>query len=139
MSIADLTLWQQSEQDTRDTLAAVISPSSSELIQNTIVYDIANPDLPPAEERFDRIFEVIATVTGAAFETTASVLRLIFFHVYSNKEILERLRVEITTATAKSPEPAPLQALQQLPFHGRPHGRLTPEPRPLFTDATRLG
>ncbi|KUI53349.1 Trichodiene oxygenase [Cytospora mali] len=114
--ITDLTLWQQSEQDTKDTLAAIAAPSPSEATQNTMAYDIVNSKLPPSEKTFDRIFEEIATVTGAAFETTASTLRLIFFYMFSNKEILERLRAEVTTATAKSPEPAQLQTLEQLPY-----------------------
>lgn len=94
----------------------MVSPSPSVSIQNTIAYDIVNSNLPPTEKTFDRIFEEIATVTGAAFETTASVLRLIIFHVFSNKEILDCLRTEITAATAKSPGPVQLQTLEQLPY-----------------------
>ncbi|KUI67265.1 Trichodiene oxygenase [Cytospora mali] len=113
---AFLRYLQQSEQDTKDTLAGIVAPSPSEATQNTMAYDIVNSKLPPSEKTFDRIFEEIATVTGAAFETTASTIRLILFHVFSNKEILERLRAEVTTTTAKSPEPAQLQTLEQLPY-----------------------
>ncbi|ROW10899.1 hypothetical protein VPNG_05365 [Cytospora leucostoma] len=113
---AFLRYLQQSEQDTRDTLTAIASPSPSEVTQSTMAYDIINSNLPPAEKTFDRIFEEIATVTGAAFETTASTLRLIIFHVFSNKHILERLRTEIRAATAKSTGPLRLQTLEQLPY-----------------------
>lgn len=113
---AFLRYLQSSEQHTKDTLAAVAAPTPSEAIRNTMAYDILHSKLPPSEKTFDRIFEEIATVTGAAFETTASTLRLILFHVFSNKKILERLRIEITAATAKSPEPVHLQTLEQLPY-----------------------
>lgn len=94
------------------------SPSPSEISQNTMAYDIVKSDLPPGEKTFNRIFEEIATVTGAAFETSASAIRLILFHVYTNTSILERLREEITTATAESSKswPLPLQTLEQLPY-----------------------
>lgn len=89
-------------------------------MQNTLVYDIINSNLPPAEKTFDRIFEELATVSGAAFETTASTLRLIFFHVFSNKDILARLGAEITAAAAASKhpttDPVRLQTLEQLPY-----------------------
>lgn len=81
-----------------------------------MAHDIVNSSLPPAEKSFDRIFEELATVTGAAFETSASTIRLILFHVFTNKRILEQLRTEITTAVAKCPEPIQLQTLEQLPY-----------------------
>ncbi|KAI3390940.1 hypothetical protein diail_8338 [Diaporthe ilicicola] len=80
-----------------------------------MAYDIVKSSLPTTEKTFDRIFEEIATVTGASFETTASTIRLILFHVFSSKEILERLRTEITTASIKSPGALRLQTLEQLP------------------------
>lgn len=114
--IPNLLLWQQSEQDTKDTLTATTSSSPSEVVQNTMAYSIVNSGLPASEKSFDRIFEEIATVTGASFETAASTIRLIVFHVFTNKEILERLRAEITEANSKSPEPIQLQTLEHLPY-----------------------
>lgn len=84
-----------------------------------MAYDIVKSSLPPSEKTFNRIFEEIATVTGAAFETSASTIRLILFHVYTNISILDRLREEITIATAASSSkswPLPLQTLEQLPY-----------------------
>lgn len=85
--VNDITgaFWQQSEQDTKETLVSVTSASPSETSQNTIVHDIVNSNLAPAENTFDHIFEELATVSSAAFETTASTLRLIIFHVFSEK------------------------------------------------------
>lgn len=83
-----------------------------------MAHDIVKSSLPPTEKTFNRIFEEIATVTGAAFETSASTIRLIMFHIFANKSILERSRAEITTAVTKSPKswPLPLQTLEQLPY-----------------------
>lgn len=84
-----------------------------------MAYEIVKSSLPPGEKTFNRIFEEIATVTGAAFETSASTIRLILFHVYTNTNILDRLRAEITTTTVESSSkswPLPLQTLEQLPY-----------------------
>lgn len=74
-----------------------------------MIHAIAHSDLPPSEKTFERVLEEVMTVTGAAYETTASALRLILFHVYTNKEILQRLRKEIASAA----------------LHGRPHDTIT--------------
>lgn len=55
-------------------------------------------------------------MTGAAFETTANALRLILYHVFTNDEILQRLRNEITQAHTESSEPISLKTLEQLPY-----------------------
>lgn len=81
-----------------------------------MVHEIVHSDLPPADKTFDRIFEEVATVTGAGFETTANVLRLILYHVYTNGEILQRLRKEIASVSTKTSEPIALKELEQLPY-----------------------
>ncbi|EFY97821.2 Cytochrome P450 CYP5336A1 [Metarhizium robertsii ARSEF 23] len=106
----------QSEQDTRDTLAAEASSSPDTEVQNTMVHAIVKSDLAPAEKSFERIYEEVATVTGAGFETSANALRLILFHVYTNDAILGRLREEISSLTTKSSEPITLRQLEQLPY-----------------------
>ncbi|EGD95987.1 hypothetical protein TESG_03448 [Trichophyton tonsurans CBS 112818] len=111
-----LRYLQQSEQDTRDTLATAISPSPDDTIKSTLIYSIAHSDLPPAEKTFDRIFEEVATVTGAGLETISNTLRLILYHVYSSDEILQRLREEINAASTIVTEPLTLKELEQLPY-----------------------
>lgn len=54
-------------------------------------------------------------MTGAEFETTANVLRLILYHVYSNEDILRRLREELAPISAPS-SPAELKILEQLSY-----------------------
>ncbi|KAK2604960.1 hypothetical protein N8I77_007848 [Diaporthe amygdali] len=122
MKVADdgtkafLRYLKQSEQDTRDTLAIVASPLPSNKVGDTLVHAIVCSDLPPPEKSFDRVFEEVATVTGAAFETTASALRLVLYHIYTNDEILGRLRKEIASISTGSSEKFVLKELEQLPY-----------------------
>jgi cytochrome P450 len=54
---------------------------------------------------------------AAGFETTASVLRLVFFHVFSNPEILSRLRAELISASIPSGYDAiDASKLEKLPY-----------------------
>lgn len=53
--------------------------------------------LPATEKTTERVFEDVSTLAAAGFETTGSVLRLVLFHVYSNPDILKRLRDEIAS------------------------------------------
>jgi len=90
-------------------VAAVASGNET---PRTIVHEILASKLPAHERMPARIFEDVSTVTGAGFETTASVLRLIFFHVFSNPSILRRLRTELSSVST----PADLKTLEQLPY-----------------------
>lgn len=84
--------------------------------RRTIVHEILDSKLPHKDKTFDRIFDDVATVTGAGFETTASVLRLIVYHAFSDPKILERLRAELTTVTTQSPDKVDLRTLEKLPY-----------------------
>lgn len=79
-----------------------------------MIHAIAYSDLPQADKTFERVLEEVMTVTGAAYETTASALRLILFHVYTNKEILQRLRKEIAALPGRPHDN--LKQLEQLPY-----------------------
>jgi cytochrome P450 len=81
-----------------------------------IVYEIMNSSMPASEKRFERIFDEVGTVTGAGFETTASVLRLIIYHIFSNADILQRLRAELASVDAGSSGKIELRALERLPY-----------------------
>jgi cytochrome P450 len=97
-------------------LANVASLSSDTETEDTIVHAIVHSDLPPSDKTFNRVFEEVATVTGAAFETIANTLRLILFHVYTNDEILQRLRKEINLLSANSNQSLPVEKLEKLPY-----------------------
>lgn len=61
----------------------------------------------------------MVTITGAGSETTASVLRLVTYHVYSNPKILHRLRTDLDAAVASTSNPGgelELRTLEQLPY-----------------------
>lgn len=97
-------------------MAAAASSSPDKAANDTMLHAIVYSDLPPAEKSFERVFEEVATVTGAAFETTASALRLILYHVYTNDNILGRLRDEIASISPESSKPVSLKELEQLPY-----------------------
>ncbi|KAK8024999.1 hypothetical protein PG990_002822 [Apiospora arundinis] len=121
---------QASEQDTSELLRIASIPSSSpdamDESERTIVHEMVDSKLPPAEKRFERVMNDVTTITSAGFETTAGVLRLIIYHVFSNPDILRRLRVEPATVNAAAPpSSSPLssyytsvqvKALEQLPY-----------------------
>lgn len=81
-----------------------------------MIYRAFHSNLLPIEKTFDRIFEEVATVTGGGFETTANTMRLILYHVYTNDEILQRLRKELASLSAKHSEPIELKKLEQLDY-----------------------
>lgn len=58
----------------------------------------------------------MATILEAGIQSSASALRLILFHVYSNPEILERLRTELNSASIKPQDKVQVKALEQLPY-----------------------
>jgi cytochrome P450 len=80
------------------------------------VNGILESDLPPAEKTLERICDEVTTVGGAGFETSASVLRLILFHVFNNRNILQQLRDELASAQATPHETVELVKLEQLPY-----------------------
>ncbi|KAI7782399.1 cytochrome P450 [Diaporthe eres] len=122
MKVADdntkafLSFLKQSEQDTRDTLAVASSSSSDKSCTDTMIHSIVYSDLPEDEKSFDRVLEEVMTVTGAAFETTASALRLILYHVYTSEEILRRLREEVASLPTGPSDTISLKQLEKLQF-----------------------
>ncbi|KAI0380298.1 cytochrome P450 [Hypomontagnella monticulosa] len=106
------------QQDTQDLIAAE-SQAGADLDGErppNLVHQIIHSQLPPSEKTFGRVFDEVATVSGAGFETTASALRLIFFHLFSNRGILNRLRAEIASARAQSQNEIGLKELELLPY-----------------------
>lgn len=80
----------------------------------TIIHDIlAAPSITPEEKTFPRVYDEIGAVTGAAFETTAHVLRIILYYVYTDAKTLNRLRADL--ATIEDTDPV-LSTLEQIPY-----------------------
>lgn len=105
---------QNSERDTRQTLTAAESSVPDTQVRNSMIHEMVHSALPSSEKTFDHIFEEVATVTSAGFETTANVLRLILFHIYANDDILRRLRKELSSLQPS--KTAALKQLEQLPY-----------------------
>ncbi|KAF4462954.1 cytochrome P450 [Fusarium albosuccineum] len=99
--------------DTQDLVEAVEAKSDG---PRTLIHDILNSKLPASEKTFERVFVEMAVVSGAGFETMASVLRIILFHVFNNLEILSRLRGELASANEDSTDELELKVLEQLPY-----------------------
>ncbi|KAI0503214.1 trichodiene oxygenase [Xylaria bambusicola] len=100
-------------QDTESQVKLATSPTmkGKKMTPRTIVNDILDSKLQPSDKTAQRIYEDVSTICNAAFETTANVLRLILFHVYSNPVILQQLRAEL-----KSIRTSDLKTLEQLPY-----------------------
>ncbi|KAK4683262.1 hypothetical protein QC764_123520 [Podospora pseudoanserina] len=109
---------RDSEEDTAQLLKAAASYNPDDDTPRTIVHEIYDSNLPPKDKTIKRVFADVVSVTGAGFETTASLLRLVIYNVFSNTDILTRLRAELTEAAARSSSPdgsVPLQTLEKLP------------------------
>lgn len=96
--------------DVKSLMKAAEAPESDDG-PRTLVHEIVQSKLPPPEKSFKRVFEEVSTTTGAGFETTAAVLRIAGFHIYSNPDILQRLRTELSSAPTLDWE-----TLEQFPF-----------------------
>ncbi|KAI9157955.1 putative cytochrome P450 E-class, group I [Paramyrothecium foliicola] len=83
------------ENETSRLLKAAAHPSPDDLGVRTIVHEIYHSDLPAKDKTLKRVFSDVATITGAGSETTASVLRMIVYNIWSNPQILKRLRLEL--------------------------------------------
>ncbi|KAF3059810.1 Trichodiene oxygenase [Daldinia childiae] len=95
--------------DTKNFMKAAVSQDDDG--PRTLVHEIMQSKLPPSEKSFARVFDDVSTTTGAGFETTAAVIRIAAFHVYSNPKILQKLRDELATAPDHD-----LKTLEQLPY-----------------------
>ncbi|KAI1122292.1 cytochrome P450 [Nemania abortiva] len=112
------------QQDTENLMSAIDSPKASNKEPKTIVHAIMASKLPPREKVVTRIFEDVSTVVVAGTGTTASALRLILVNIFSNPDILERLRVELgslgvtnmASVDVESVNFPSLKSLEQLPF-----------------------
>ncbi|KUI67744.1 Trichodiene oxygenase [Cytospora mali] len=97
-----LTLIQNAMKDTKDIMATAVSPLPGEETQRTIFHEILDSSLPLHDKSFKRIFEDVSSVSGAGMETIGGTLRLIFFYVFSNTKVPQRLRAELDDATWSS-------------------------------------
>lgn len=88
----------------------------------TIVHEILDSQVPPAEKSLRRVFEEVGTITRGGFETVANTLRMTLYHIYANQQVLCRLRSELAGARDKDrsnnngSSDLRLGTLEQLPY-----------------------
>jgi len=95
--------------DTKNFMKAAVSPDDDG--PRTLVHEIMQSKLPPPEKSFERVFDEVSTTTGAGFETTAAVIRIAAFHIYSDPKILQKLQAELAAAPGHD-----LEALEKLTY-----------------------
>lgn len=103
-------------QFTKDTVDAWSAGELDSNDESTMLHTILRSNFPPAEKTVERTWSEVATATGAAFETTASALRLILAHVYSDPGVLEKLRAELASSTQTDTAHMNITALEKLPY-----------------------
>ncbi|KAK3329992.1 cytochrome P450 [Apodospora peruviana] len=111
--------WAKSNEEETARLLEVAASSdgANSRSERTIVHEIVDSNLPPEDKTLTRVFSDVVTVTGAGFETTASVLRLVLYHVYTNSKMLARLRAELAGVSSVPNEVVQgLRTVEQLPY-----------------------
>lgn len=112
-------------QDCLQTTKTIVADSSYSKAGNdpygshqTIVHTILDSNLPHAEITVERIYDEVGTITGAAFETAAQSIRTILYYLYSDTDMLERLRNELDQAAKERGDEynLPLSTLEKLPY-----------------------
>ncbi|KAI1504042.1 trichodiene oxygenase [Biscogniauxia marginata] len=108
---------ENSRNDTKKIMEASMSENPDPTMPHTLVHDIMKSKLPDAEKRLDRVYEEVTSVTGAGYESTASVLRQIIYYVFKDPVMLARLRAEIAAARQETgTADLSVAALEQLPY-----------------------
>ncbi|OKL59413.1 hypothetical protein UA08_05083 [Talaromyces atroroseus] len=108
-----LLQWQQM---VRQQVDAIIDKNRTGHKSNgTIFQALLDSDLSPEEKNADRLQDEAQTLVGAGSETTAKVLSIVTFYLLRNKEMLERLRQELSTVGLDS-DKSPLSQIEQLPY-----------------------
>ncbi|KAI0595140.1 trichodiene oxygenase [Biscogniauxia sp. FL1348] len=108
---------ENSRNDTKNIMAASMAENPDPDMPHTLVHDIMKSKLPDAEKRLDRVYEEVTSVTGAGYESTASVLRQVLYYVWKDPAMLARLRAEIAAARQEAgTADLSVSALEQLPY-----------------------
>ncbi|ROV86771.1 hypothetical protein VSDG_10203 [Cytospora chrysosperma] len=106
-------------QTTKDIVSSHTSSSTKatdDTQHETIIHAILHSNLPAPEKTVARINDEVGTITGAAFETAAQSIRTILYHLYSDQDILARLRAELAIAHQGGDGQLAISDLEQLPF-----------------------
>lgn len=115
--LADYLILKDIMELVKSIMASISDYKPGDSKPPTLVHAILQSDLPASEKTFERVNDYISTITGAAFETTAQVLRVTLYYIYSNRDILDQLRSELKAAGLdKGNEPLSWATLENLPY-----------------------
>lgn len=118
------TAEQETDRLLREATSSVPNEDPAEFAPN-IVRQIVDSDRGASDKTMQGVMSEILTVTGAGFETTSAVIRLVVYNLYSNNDILVRLRTELdsvwptpthTELNSERNALPELRALEQLPY-----------------------
>ncbi|KAH7384635.1 trichodiene oxygenase [Pyrenochaeta sp. MPI-SDFR-AT-0127] len=106
------------DKHTEKLLNSAVSTSPDQVTPRTVVHEIAESNLAPADKSLPRVLNEVQTVVAAGLETVSAVLRITLYHIFSEPEILQRLRAELETVstTPSSGDIMDLKKLEQLPY-----------------------
>ncbi|KAI1113889.1 cytochrome P450 [Nemania sp. NC0429] len=91
------------QQNSEDTEKLVAAKGRLERAPSNIVYEIINSNLPASDKTTNRIFDEVAVITGAGYETTAGALRTAIYHLpYLKAVLMEGLRISLAFGTRLS-------------------------------------
>lgn len=111
-----LLRWQKMVRQQVDTIIG--NNRSGSKAHGTIFQALLDSDLPPEEKSADRLQDEAQTLVGAGSETTAKTLTIVTFYLLQNKQMLEKLRQELSTVdlkSAHSPQDV-LSEVERLPY-----------------------
>lgn len=85
-------------------------------IDKTIIHQLLESTLPPAEKTHARMWQEGQVVIGAGADTTANTLTVTHFYVLNNPEVRRKLVAELTTALPHKYAPVQLCVVEKLPY-----------------------
>lgn len=82
----------------------------------TIFHELLSSSLSADEKSLQRLVEEGQTVVGAGQITTTHFLRTTSYHILANRQILQKLKQELSSAIPNPDKYLSVQELEQLPF-----------------------
>ena len=85
-------------------------------IDRTIIHELLESDLPPAEKTHARLWQEGQIVIGAGADTTANTLAVTHFYILNNSKIRRKLEKELREALPHKDAPVELSVVEKLPY-----------------------
>ena len=85
-------------------------------IDRTIIHELLESDLPPAEKTHARLWQEGQIVIGAGADTTANTLTVTHFYILDNPNVRRKLETELREALPHKDAPVALSVVEKLPY-----------------------